>query len=260
MAGLECFIEPFGLCISQANAVSGALVAAVASLATTGGKIWFDLNVAGRREAFERRERELREAFERSQSQAAADAEERIQRNVHSYVKLEKWREESWQRLLRRLEQAAQELTRTSSGLTALIDEGPHYDDLRMIQETAKILDVFGDFQSSVGHFSLPASIADASQSLVSHMTKVLLTLSPIRAVRESDERRQMLIPLKEELIRLTKSFMHLCGEFERTPTKFIACGPDQPRSASHSVVNANAPAHDPLRSLAIPSALEAKI
>ena len=233
MSNAACFIEPFGLCISQANAVSGAFLTALASLLGTVWKIYADRGIANKRQtfeaserekrqAFEEAERKARETFEQGQSTASDNTQERIKKNLESYIKLEKWREESWQRVLARLEKASQELQKTTSGLTTLIDEGPHFDDLRMIKETAKVLDVFGDFQTLVGHFSLPESIADASAEIVNHVTRVLLTLSPLQQVRQSDERRALLSPLRTDLVSLTSSFMKICREFERNPSTFI--------------------------------------
>ena len=233
MSSAACFIEPFGLCISQANAVSGAFLTAIASLLGTVWKTYADKGIANQRQAFEASEqekrqvfeaaeREARENFEQSQSTASDNTQERVQQNLESYIKLEKWREESWQRVLARLEKASQELQKTASGLTTLIDEGPHFDDLRMIKETAKVLDVFGDFQTLVGHFSLPESISDASNEIVNHVTRVLLTLSPLQEVRQSDARKALLSPLRTDLVRLTSSFMKLCREFERNPSTFI--------------------------------------
>ena len=42
MCDAGTFLEVFGICISQNNAVSGAVVAALASLGTTAWKLWFD--------------------------------------------------------------------------------------------------------------------------------------------------------------------------------------------------------------------------
>lgn len=273
----DIFVEFAGLCISQSNAVSGALVAATASLATTGWKLWSDRSLKRARNAFERLEREAREAFERDerkkredfetqqcesanitqqivqslrqqfekseregredfeqserrkreefetrQANANVEAQARIQKEVQSYIQLEKWREESWQRNLSRLEQASQQLSRTASGLESLVDEGPSFSDLRMIQETARVLDVFGDFQTSVSHFALPTEISDSANELISHITRMLLTLSPSQEVRQSAERQRMLAPLKDELRELANMFMQRCGDFERDPTVFL--------------------------------------
>ena len=174
------------------------------------------------RETFERAEEHKRQEFEERQARDAVEAQRRIQMELQSYIKLEEWREESLKRMLSRLEQASQELSRTSSGLESLIDEGPFFDDLRMIRETARVLDVFGDFQSSVGHFSLPPTISEVSERLVAHATKILLTLSPLQAVRQSDERKQMLAPLKADLQALTHLFMRRCSDFERNPATFL--------------------------------------
>lgn len=214
MSDPSCFIEieRIGLCIGQANAVSGAFLTALASLIATAWRIFADRDSA-----------KSRQRFEAQQQLAAADAEERIQKNVKSYIQLEEWRAESWKRLLARFEQAALQLASTTSGLTNLIDEGPHFADLQMIKETAKVLDVFGDFQSSISHFGLPESMAQVSSELVAHVTKVLLTLSPLQSVRQSAERRNMLNPLRDDLIRLTSQFMKLCREFESNPSKFVA-------------------------------------
>ena len=233
MSSAACFIEPFGLCITQANAVSGAFLTALASLIATIWKIYADKGMANKRQAFEASEREKRQVFEAAERNAREDFEknqatttdstqERFQKSLESYIKLEKWREESWQRVLARLEKASHELQKTTSGLTTLIDEGPHFDDLRMIKETAKVLDVFGDFQTLIGHFSLPESISAASAEVVDHVTRTLLTLSPLQRVRQSDERRTQLSPLRTELVRLSSSFMKLCRDFERNPSNFI--------------------------------------
>ena len=70
MADPVCFIEPFGICISQSNAVSGALVAAMASILTTAGKLWLDYRTSSDRAAFEKNERENRQAFEKAERSA----------------------------------------------------------------------------------------------------------------------------------------------------------------------------------------------
>ena len=239
-----CFIEPFGVCISQVNAVSGAIVAAIASIATTGWKIVSDWKAVrhqnvfasgerAAREEFEKREREARQSFESEERKAredgakimaleAAHAQERIQKELQSYIKLEKWREESWKRVLERLERAHRELEQTTVGLMGLIDDGPILTNLRMIKETAKVLDVFGDFQTSVRHFSLPETIETAASEFVELATRILLTLSPLQEVRQSEERKTLLHPLKAELIQLSSTFMRLCREFERNPSTFL--------------------------------------
>jgi len=206
---------------------------AMASIVATAWKIYADRNASTSRKLFESGEREARQKFEVGERTArqeyedlqkgtAEESQDRIQRNLQTYIQLEKWREESWQRVLDRLEQASQQLAKTTSGLTDLIDEGPHFKDLRMIKETAKVLDVFGDFQTSVGHFGLPESVLLASSELVEHITTVLLTLSPLKKIRESDERKIMLVPLRANLIRLTSEFMKICRDFERNPSAFI--------------------------------------
>jgi hypothetical protein len=229
----NCFIEILGYCISSSDAVTAAIVAAVASTSTTLWKLWSDHALKDARQEFESSEREARELFETSErnkreafesrhATANLEAEARIRKNLESYISLESWRSEAWQRNLTRLEQASQQLERASAGVEALIEEGAHFSNLRMIQETAKVLDVFGDFQTSVGHFALPTEISDLARELISHITKVLLTLSPLQEVRQSLERREMLAPLKIELKTLTRRFMKICGDFEHNPSQFI--------------------------------------
>lgn len=175
-----------------------------------------------RRECFEASERTLRIRFMAQQERAATDAEARIKQEIESYIQLEKWREGSWQRNLSRLEQASQNLTGTTSGLVSLIDEGPYFNDARMIQETARVLDVFGDFQTSVSHFAMPAEMSALSKELVSHITKILLSLSPCQKVRNSNERQTLLAPMRDDLKSMSNLFLSKCGDFERDPSVFI--------------------------------------
>lgn len=185
---------------------------------------WQQFEAAERekREAFESSERTLRIRFMAQHDNAQTEAEARIKQEIADYVQLEKWREGAWQRNLSRLEQASKNLTGTTSGLVALIDEGPFYSDARMIQETARVLDVFGDFQSAVSHFAMPAEMAELSKELVGHITQILLTLSPTQKARESQERKALLGALKMELQAMSEQFLGKCGEFERDPSAFL--------------------------------------
>jgi hypothetical protein len=207
MADPACFIAPFGICISQVNAVSGAFITAVASLIATLMKIWSDTSERSKTHKFLREEREAREAFKR---------------DFESSVKLANYREESWHRVRTRLDEATGHLKETTSRLEKLVEDGPHFDDMRMVKETAEVLDVFGDFQTSVVHFTLPPRLAEAATDLISHYTTVLLTLSPLKEVRQSEERRLLLAPLKVGVTQRSKGFQDLCAEFERDPSKFF--------------------------------------
>ena len=182
----------------------------------------FEESERERRETFETTERTLRIKFMAQQERASAEAEARIQKEIESYIQLEKWREGSWQRNVSRLEQASKDLQGTTSGLVALIDEGPFYSDARMIEETARVLDVFGDFQTSVGHFAIPPEMSDHSRALVTHITKILLSLNPSQKIRKSDERKALLAPMKTELMIMADRFHSKCGDFERDPSAFV--------------------------------------
>ena len=182
----------------------------------------FQTHERERRETFETSERTLRIRFMAQQERVNAEAEIRIKKEIESYVQLEKWREGSWQRNLSRLELASKDLTGTVSGLVSLIDEGPFYTDVRMIQETARVLDVFGDFQTSVSHFGMPVEMSELSKELINHVTKILLTLSPSQQIRKSDERKALLVPLRAELKIMADRFLSKCGDFERDPSAFV--------------------------------------
>jgi hypothetical protein len=182
----------------------------------------FQTHERERRETFETSERTLRIRFMAQQERVNAEAEIRIKKEIESYVQLEKWREGTWQRNLSRLELASKDLTGTVSGLVSLIDEGPVYTDVRMIQETARVLDVFGDFQTSVSHFGMPVEMSDLSKEIIGHVTKILLTLSPNQQVRKSDERKALLVPLRAELKIMADRFLRKCGDFERDPSAFV--------------------------------------
>jgi hypothetical protein len=175
-----------------------------------------------RRASFEATERTLRIRFMAQQERMLLEAEARIKKEIESYVKLEKWREGSWQRNLSRLEQASKDLSGTTSGLVSLIDEGPFFSDVRMIVETARVLDVFGDFQTSVNHFAIPAEMLELSKELIGHITRILLTLSPSQRDRKSDERKALLVPLRAELKIMADRFLSKCSHFERDPSAFI--------------------------------------
>jgi hypothetical protein len=175
-----------------------------------------------KREAFESSERALRQRFMAGHDRSSIEAHERMKRDIESYIQIEKWREESWHRNLSRLEMANKDLSGTVAGMFSLIDEGPYFSDQRMIDETARVLDVFGDFQTSVSHFAIPREMADIAKDLVSLMTKILLTLSPLQAVRESDERKALLAPLRGALETKADLFLARCGDFERDPGAFL--------------------------------------
>jgi hypothetical protein len=228
----NCFIQPFGICIAQTNAVSGAFVAAIAALVTTFLKLFYDLRESKQRRKFEVSERKAREKFEQDQSQRQKEFEANeareagnraadIQRKLQDYVQLGKWREASWVEKKVLIDTALKQFATASSGLCAVIEYGPVYDDLKMIKETAKVLDVFGDFQTSVAHRSLPSEIQAQASDLISHTTKILLTLSPVQAVRGQPERRATLENLKTELLAREASFNSLCAEFEHNPRRF---------------------------------------
>ncbi len=182
----------------------------------------FELAERERREAFESSERTLRQRFMAGHDRASIETEARIKSEVESFIQLEKWREESWHRNLSRLEQASKDLTGTAAGIFSLIDEGPYFPDARMIQETARVLDVFGDFQTSVSHFAIPKEMSELAKELVSHITTILLSLSPTQAVRQSDERKALLAPLRVELETIADRFLSKCGDFERDPAAFL--------------------------------------
>ena len=182
----------------------------------------FEAGEREKRESFELSERSLRQRFMTGHDRASAEAEARIKSELESFIQLEKWREESWHRNLSRLEQASKDLTGTASGLFSLIDEGPYFSDERMIQETARVLDVFGDFQSSVSHFAIPSEMSELAKELVGHVTKILLTLNPTQEVRESAERKALLAPLRIELENKADQFLKMCGDFERDPGSFL--------------------------------------
>lgn len=175
-----------------------------------------------KRDAFEASERTLRIRFMAQHDRAQTEAEARIKQEIQSYVQLEKWREGAWERNLSRLEQASKDLMGTTAGVVSLIDEGPFYSDARMIQETARVLDVFGDFQSSVSHFAMPAEMAELSKALVAQVTRILLNLSPVEKVRRSEERKVLLGSLKAELKLMSDKFLSRCGDFERDPSSFL--------------------------------------
>ena len=179
--------------------------------------LWQQFESAERdkREDFELAERALRQRFMAGHDRASVETEARIKNELESFIKLEKWREESWHRNLSRLEQASKDLTGTVSGLFSLIDEGPYFTDERMIDETARVLDVFGDFQTSVSHFAIPKEMSELAQELVSHVTRILLTLSPSQEVRESAARKALLLPMRDR-------FLNRCGDFERDPAAFM--------------------------------------
>lgn len=184
---------------------------------------WQQFETAERekREAFETAERSVRTRFMAGQDRALTEAEARIKTEIESYVQLEKWREGSWARTLSRLEQASEDLQGTTAGLVSLIDEGPYFSDERMIQETARVLDVFGDFQTSVSHFAMPAEMSALSKALTNHVTKILLTLSPSQDVRASAERKALLAPLRSDLRQMSDLFLSKCSDFERDPSAF---------------------------------------
>jgi hypothetical protein len=239
MADPNCYIQPFGICIAQANAVSGALVAAFAALITTVLKLAFDIRESRRRQAFEQSEREAREKFEREQSErqrgfeaaeavAATNRASQLQQNIQDYVQLGKWREASWVEKKALLEKALEEFDSTYVRLGAVIKFGPTYDDLKMIQETASALDVFGDFQSSMSHRLIPNQIKVLADDLISQTTRILLTLSPVQKVRGDADRRATLEALYTELASRKAEFEALCAEFEHNPPKF-----DPPRDAA---------------------------
>jgi hypothetical protein len=201
-----------------------AIAAAATEQRQAALELWqrFEADEREKRESFEASERSLRQRFMVGHDRASVEAEARIKSEVEAFIQLEKWREESWHRNLSRLEQASKDLTGTVSGVFSLVDEGPYFSDERMISETARVLDVFGDFQTSVGHFAIPKEMAELAKTLVSHITRILLTLSPAQAIRESAERKALLAPLREELETLSDRFLRRCGDFERDPSEFL--------------------------------------
>ncbi len=182
----------------------------------------FELAERERRENFESTERTLRQRFMSGHDRASVEAEARIKSEIESFIQLEKWREESWHRNLSRLEQASKDLTGTAAGIFSLIDEGPYFTDERMIQETARVLDIFGDFQTSVSHFAIPKEMSELAKELVKHITMILLSLSPTQAMRQSDERKALLAQLRAELETIADKFLSKCGDFERDPGAFL--------------------------------------
>ena len=184
----------------------------------------FSTSERDKREDFATTERTLRARFMSSQDSAFVAAEARIRHDIEAYVRLEKWREESWHRNLSRLDQASKDLMDTTAGLMSLIDEGPFLCDARMIQETARVLDGFGAFQTSATHFAMPADMAQLSQGLIRLMTEILLALHPQQAVRQSADYQARLAPMRAALKRDADGYLRRCGDFERDPSVFL-CG-----------------------------------
>ena len=182
----------------------------------------FEAAERDKRESFEAAERAMRQRFMAGHDRASLEAQARIKSEIEAFIQMEKWREESWHRNLSRLEQASKDLTGTASGIFSLIDEGPYFTDARMIQETARVLDVFGDFQSSVSHFAIPKEMAELAQGLVSLITTILLTLSPSQSVRQCPERKALLALLRTELEAVADKFLTKCSDFERDPSAFL--------------------------------------
>lgn len=229
MADPACFIPlTADVCISQANAISGALVTAIASLLAVFAKYVFDRGERERRQSFERSERESRQRFEAEQDlkrltfeQAQATDEAARETAMQDYIKLGKWHEESWERTRQRLDQVTALLNATVARIGSLIDQGPSYEDLQMIRETATALDSFANFKTEALHYSLPASIAREITKITDQITKILLTLSPHQHVRQSPERKETLDERRVELTTLTAQYSELCRKFIQNPKDF---------------------------------------
>ena len=229
MADPTCFLPlTADVCISQANAISGAFVTSIASLLAVVAKYVFDRAERGRRQAFERSERESRQRFEEEQNrkrltfeEAQATDEAARETAMQDYIKLGEWREESWERTRQRLDQVTALLNATVARIGSLIDQGPSYEDLQMIRETATALDSLANFKTEALHYSLPASISREIAKIIDQITKILLTLSPHQRVRQSSERKEALNERRTELSSLTTTYAQLCRKFIQNPKDF---------------------------------------
>lgn len=210
-------IQFFGGCIPFNGAVMAGLIAFSAAILTviitSTVTLWISRGTrkatslaALKRELFDARSQRLKEKHEL---------------RMQSEISLQKFREAAREDNRKRLEKASVELQKTYNGLVALIEEGPVYKDLRMIRETAKVLDVFGDFQSTVSHYAMPTRISASSLELVDHITKILLFLSPDQTVRGDSKRIALLQPLHEELDGMYRDFRAHCRDFDSDPDSY---------------------------------------
>ena len=255
------FVQIASICITQSAGTSGAFVAGIASLTATIAKIWYDrgaekrlsafkqqeqrsrdefekkqaADIDARQTQFAREEREARQNFESTERQAreryqdhqARDTDERqadLKQELEDYVRQSKWKDERRTEKLMRLRAIADHLNETYSGVDDLVREGPIYGDLKMIVKTAPVLESFAKFNRDVSSFLLGVPFAEHGKHLAEHVTKILLTLSPSQAVRNSQERKDLLHQLMEQLLDKKSAFERLCNLFENDPDEFDRC------------------------------------
>jgi hypothetical protein len=207
---VACFLNLGDLCISQANAISGAFVTGIAALVAVGLKFLAD-----------RGERIARQNFETSERKAREEWQQAAQRELQEFISLGKFREESWERRREQLDKAAALLSETVRGINKLIDLGPNLDDFQMIRETAAVLDSFARFTSEAQHHGLPSGLKVHATTVADHVTKTLLTLSPIQEVRQRPDRKADLAALKTGLEAHAARYWAMCNEYEQNPKKF---------------------------------------
>jgi hypothetical protein len=173
------------------------------------------------REAFENEQRRANQDFQRSQIEAASLSEARTKVALEEFISQKKWRDERRDHRLALLHSAAIQLRTTIDDIANLVGFSPAYDDFQMISETAKVLDSLSTLKLSLSHLSLPGHFSEAGRSLLDKITRLLLTLSPDRSVRQQSERKARLAVLVDELREEGSAFETHCRRYENSPSDF---------------------------------------
>ena len=174
-------------------------------------------DLATSRENFERTEREARQKFEMRLSKDLAEREQRLQ----DYVLSQEWQLKLWSETKDSIEKMRRHLKATTSRLDAVVKCGGFLKNVEMIKQTAQVLDVFGDFQSSVEERPLPWWIQEQAGALVRSITVLLISLSPVQDKRADPTRQELLDGMWVERQKECDDFLELCALFERDPLRF---------------------------------------
>lgn len=171
------------------------------------------------------REERFQQLLIRQQSEADVALAEKndtrqnqMKHELEELVRQNKWMDERHLEWLGLVNKTSASLVLLMPSIKKLLDLGPALENLAMTKETAIVLGQFETYQENATHPRLPRRISESAQALVNSLALLFLPLSPLKEVRASDDRKQMLSELLAALLVAEHEFHALCRRFERVP------------------------------------------
>ncbi len=238
MTGESVYI--FSQPVSAGAGITAALITAGLALIGVAAKIFYDY-YAGKssiefqsaerraRQTFEEEQRTASQEFQNRQIDAAREAETRTKKDLQAFIVETQRRDNLREKRVSLLHTATMQVRATIDDVAKLVQFSPAYDDLTMISETAKVLDSLASLKLAVTHLSLPEWSSSTGQLLLDKVTKILLTMSPDKFVREKIERIARLKDLVDQLRQEGATFEAHYRQYEESPGTFehqTACSP----------------------------------